>query len=88
LLHDLGEGLADDVAEGDAAPSEWRTPPLWGLGLVPEVNGALALLHDGRAHTWEEAILWHDGEAEAARATYETLSAEDRAAIAAFLASL
>ncbi|MCU0676155.1 MAG: c-type cytochrome [Myxococcota bacterium] len=88
LLHDLGEGLADGVAEGDAAPSEWRTPPLWGLGLVPEVNGALALLHDGRAHTWEEAILWHDGEAEAARATYETLSAGDRAAIAAFLASL
>lgn len=88
LLHDLGDGLDDGVAEGDASSFEWRTAPLWGLGLVPEVNGALALLHDGRASTWDEAILWHDGEAAAARGAYETLSAEERAAIGAFLGSL
>ena len=61
LLHDLGERLADHRKEGDAGPREWRTPPLWGLGLVPVVNGTRFLLHDGRARDLDEAILWHDG---------------------------
>lgn len=88
LLHDLGDGLADHRPEGDATGREWRTPPLWGLGLLPTVNGHQRLLHDGRARGVAEAILWHGGEAAASSAAFRALPASDRAALAAFLNSL
>lgn len=88
LLHDLGEGLADGRPEGLASGTEWRTPPLWGLGLVRVVNGHDRLLHDGRARGVDEAIRWHGGEADAARARYESLSTEDRAAVVRFVESI
>jgi CxxC motif-containing protein (DUF1111 family) len=88
LLHDLGPDLADDRREGDASGREWRTPPLWGVGLVETVNGHTRFLHDGRARNLEEAILWHGGEAEASRERYRSLPANDRAALLAFLGSL
>lgn len=88
LLHDMGEGLADGLAEGDASGSEWRTPPLWSLALVREVNGTLRLLHDGRAENWDEAIRWHDGEGSEAREAYTALSEEESDALHAFLESL
>jgi CxxC motif-containing protein (DUF1111 family) len=88
LLHDLGPGLADQKQDGDAAPAEWRTPPLWGLGLVPVVNGRMALLHDGRARDFAEAILWHGGEAQAAREAFRCADADARAALIRFLSSL
>jgi len=88
LLHDMGEGLADGRPDHDASGSEWRTPPLWGLGLVPVVNGHDRLLHDGRARGFAEAILWHGGEAEAAREAFRTADQTERDALLAFLASL
>ena len=88
LLHDLGEGLADDRRDGEASGREWRTPPLWGLGLLKVVNPDARFLHDGRAATIEEAILWHGGEAEASRARFMQLDADERAALLAFLESL
>lgn len=91
LLHDMGPGLADGRPEHEATGSEWRTPPLWGLGLLGVVtgsDGAATLLHDGRARTPEEAILWHGGEAEASRERFRHLPAADRAALLRFLASL
>jgi CxxC motif-containing protein (DUF1111 family) len=88
LLHDMGEGLADGRPDHGANGREWRTPPLWGLGLVPVVNGHDRLLHDGRARGFAEAILWHGGEAEAAREAFRTAPAGERAALLAFLASL
>jgi CxxC motif-containing protein (DUF1111 family) len=88
LLHDLGEGLADGRADFEAGPSEWRTPPLWGLGMLEKVNGHRYLLHDGRARGFEEAILWHGGEGSAAMEAYRRSSADDRAAVLAFLESL
>ena len=88
LLHDLGEGLSDDRPSFEAAGREWRTPPLWGLGLVPTVNGHGLLLHDGRARSVTEAVLWHEGEAAAARKRFVNLPAGDRAALAAFVESL
>jgi CxxC motif-containing protein (DUF1111 family) len=89
LLHDLGPGLADGRPDGDANGSEWRTAPLWGLRLVPEfLGGREFYLHDGRALTLDEAILWHGGEAQAARDRYEALSVGDRADLLAFLRSL
>jgi CxxC motif-containing protein (DUF1111 family) len=88
LLHDLGEGLADNRPEFDATGREWRTPPLWGLGLVQTVNGHLNLLHDGRARGFEEAILWHGGEAEAAREAFRLAPKSSRDALIAFLSSL
>lgn len=81
LLHDLGEGLADGVAEGAASPSEWRTPPLWGIGLTRKVLGEEVYLHDGRARSLEEAILWHGGEAEEAKRRFMALPKEDREAL-------
>ena len=66
LLHDMGPGLADGRPDFAASGTEWRTPPLWGLGLVPVVNGERFMMHDGRARTFEEAIMWHGGEAQAA----------------------
>jgi CxxC motif-containing protein (DUF1111 family) len=82
LLHDLGPGLADGGPEFEAAPADWRTAPLWGVG------GASALLHDGRARSPEEAILWHDGEAAAARRRFESLDRAERSALLRFLESL
>lgn len=88
LLHDMGEGLADGVPEHEASGSEWRTPPLWGIGLIEAVNGHLFLMHDGRARGFEEAILWHRGEGEGSRARYMSLSPAERAQLIRFLESL
>jgi CxxC motif-containing protein (DUF1111 family) len=88
LLHDMGAGLADGRPDRSASGSEWRTPPLWGIGLVETVNGHTNFLHDGRARSIEEAILWHGGEAAAAQSGFVALDAEERAAIIAFLESL
>lgn len=88
LLHDMGADLADGVEEGKATGREWRTAPLWGLGLLETVSGPVGLLHDGRARTVEEAILWHGGEAAAARDGFRSLSGADRRALLAFLQSL
>ena len=88
LLHDMGPELADEVEEGVASGREWRTPPLWGLGLVPIVSRGAGLLHDGRARSPEEAILWHAGEAEGARERFRHLPPRQRAALIAFLDTL
>jgi len=88
LLHDMGPGLADNLGEGQASGSEWRTPPLWGIGSTTEVSGGEAYLHDGRARNLEEAILWHGGEAEASKEAFRQLPAADRAAAVKFLQSL
>ena len=88
LLHDMGAGLADNMGELGATGSEWRTPPLWSIGLTAGVSGGEAYLHDGRARTLEEAILWHGGEADAAKEAFRTMSAADRAALIQFLKSL
>ena len=88
LIHDMGEGLADGRPDHSATGSEWRTAPLWGLGLLPEVNDHQFLLHDGRARGFAEAILWHGGEARAAREAFRMSNAEDRQALLAFLESL
>ena len=88
LLHDMGEGLADNRPEARATGREWRTAPLWGIGLTAQVSGHTQFLHDGRARTLLEAILWHGGEAQAARDIVTTLSGEDRNALIAYLESL
>lgn len=88
LLHDMGEGLADNRPEGLANGREWRTPPLWGVGLTETVNGHSMLLHDGRARSVLEAILWHDGEAAPARDTVIDIPPEERAALIRFVESL
>jgi len=88
LLHDMGEGLADHRPDFLATGQEWRTPPLWGIGLFETVNGHTTYLHDGRARNLAEAILWHGGEAEAAKERFRHLNAEERGAIIAFLESL
>ena len=88
LLHDMGEALADGRPDFAASGREWRTPPLWGLGLIEVVNGARFLLHDGRARTLEEAILWHGGEGEPAREAFRLLPADDRRKLVAFLEAL
>ena len=88
LLHDMGEGLADHRPEGVANGREWRTAPLWGIGLTPVVNGHSQYLHDGRARSLLEAVLWHGGEAQPQRDAVVGLSAADRAALLRFLESL
>ena len=88
LLHDMGSGLADNMGEGIASGSEWRTPPLWSIGLTAGVSGGEAYLHDGRARTIEEAILWHGGEAESAKQSFLGMSSADRAALVRFIKSL
>jgi CxxC motif-containing protein (DUF1111 family) len=88
LLHDMGEGLADGQTVGDASGREWRTPPLWGIGLTQVVSGHSFFLHDGRARDLTEAILWHGGEAEAARNAFAAANPEDRKALITFLESL
>ncbi|MGV1790205.1 di-heme oxidoreductase family protein [Rhizobium sp. A37_96] len=88
LLHDMGEGLSDGQQVGVASGRDWRTPPLWGIGLTQTVSGQQAYLHDGRARTLTEAILWHGGEAEKARNAFADLSKDDRQALINFLESL
>ena len=88
LLHDMGPDLADNRPDFHASGSEWRTPPLWGIGLVQRVNGHTNFLHDGRARDLMEAILWHGGEAEASRQTVKQMSKAERDALIAFLESL
>jgi CxxC motif-containing protein (DUF1111 family) len=88
LLHDLGDGLSDQRPSFAAVGAEWRTAPLWGLGLLHEVNGHTFLLHDGRARDVAEAILWHDGEAKSAQRAFVQLKRAERAALLAFLNSL
>ena len=101
LLHDLGPELADDLGEGDATGAEWRTPPLWGIGLGPCVTGGVAgpnqqqvctphesYLHDGRARTLTEAIRWHGGEGAASKEAFLGASADDQAALLRFLGTL
>ncbi|MDC0115958.1 c-type cytochrome [Octadecabacter sp.] len=88
LLHDMGEGLADNRPEARATGTEWRTPPLWGIGLTEQVSGHTYFLHDGRARSILEAVLWHGGEAQAARNTVVGLPTEDREALLTFLESL
>ncbi|WP_084405044.1 di-heme oxidoredictase family protein [Aliagarivorans taiwanensis] len=88
LLHDMGEGLSDGRPEYLASGQHWRTPPLWGIGLQPVVNGHSELLHDGRARNVEEAIFWHGGEAQASRDSYMALSQAQREALLAFVNSL
>ena len=88
LLHDMGDDLADERPDFLATGSEWRTPPLWGLGLVQVVNGHTSFLHDGRARDVSEAILWHGGEGEKAREAYRSMKSADRAALIRFVESL
>lgn len=89
LLHDMGISLDDGYTEGSALTSEWRTPPLWGLGLSPiSQGGKYFLLHDGRAHSIEEAILLHGGEATSSIDAYKNLSSTEKEAILKFLQSL
>lgn len=88
LLHDMGEALSDGRRDFQATGREWRTPPLWGIGLLPTVNGHSRLLHDGRARNVEEAILWHGGEAEKSKDAFKAMSAENRKHLIAFVESL
>ncbi len=88
LVHDMGTGLADNRADYLASGSEWRTTPLWGIGLFEKTNGVPFYLHDGRARTLEEAILWHDGEAKKSKWQFMELSKADRDKIIKFLKSL
>jgi len=88
LLHDMGPGLADNRPEARANGREWRTPPLWGIGLTERVSGHTNFLHDGCARSLLEAILWHGGEAEAQKEAVRTMPAADLAALISFLESL
>ena len=88
LLHDMGDGLADGRPDFLATGKEWRTPPLWGIGLVETVNGHTRFLHDGRARNLSEAILWHGGEGEESRDAFRNMSKKERDALIAFLKSL
>lgn len=88
LIHDLGEILADGRPDFEASTNEWRTAPLWGIGLTKLIHPSAGFLHDGRADTLEEAILWHGGEAHWSKEAFKQLSPEDRAALIAFLEAL
>ncbi|MFJ2536833.1 MULTISPECIES: di-heme oxidoredictase family protein [unclassified Pseudomonas] len=88
LLHDMGDGLADNRTEFQASGRDWRTPPLWGIGLTQAVSGHTQFLHDGRARNLLEAVLWHGGEAQAAQQQVLSFNAEQRTALLAFLNSL
>lgn len=88
LLHDMGEGLADGRPAGMASGVEWRTSPLWSIGLTETVSGHTYFLHDGRARNLTEAILWHGGEGQASRDAFAAMSADDRRAMIQFLESL
>jgi CxxC motif-containing protein (DUF1111 family) len=88
LLHDMGDDLADNRPDFEADGNEWRTPPLWGIGLFKDVNGHTRYLHDGRARNLEEAVLWHAGEAEGAASAFKALAQDERDALVRFLGSL
>ncbi len=88
LLHDMGDGLADNRPEAAATGREWRTPPLWGIGLTKQVSGHTRFLHDGRARSVLEAVLWHGGEAKLMKQAVIDMGADDRAALIRFLESL
>jgi CxxC motif-containing protein (DUF1111 family) len=89
LLHDMGPALADNYPEGEATGTEWRTTPLWGLGIVENLLGGTPFyLHDGRTSDLSQAILLHGGEAARAREQFANLSAAEKAAVLAFLKSL
>jgi CxxC motif-containing protein (DUF1111 family) len=88
LLHDMGSGLADNRPDNLASGTEWRTTPLWGIGLLPKTNGTPYYLHDGRARTIEEAILWHDGEALKSKQQFMQLTQADRNRLIKFIQSL
>ena len=88
LLHDMGSGLADNRPDYLANGQEWKTPPLWGLGLLERVNGHTFFMHDGRARSIEEAILWHGGEAENAKNSFRNMSKSERDALIKFVESL
>jgi len=88
LLHDMGEGLADNRRDFIATGREWKTRPLWGIGLTKTVNPAAGFLHDGRADSIEEAILWHGGEAQKSKESFVALTHADRSALIAFVMSL
>jgi CxxC motif-containing protein (DUF1111 family) len=93
LLHDMGSeimgvGLNDNYVSGLARGNEWRTTPLWGVGLQKKVNGHTYFLHDGRARNFKEAILWHGGEGEASKNLFKAMSRQDREALILFLSSL
>ncbi|MVM31495.1 c-type cytochrome [Spirosoma sp. HMF4905] len=88
LLHDMGASLADNRPDFEATGTEWRTPPLWGIGLQKTVSKHTYMLHDGRARNVEEAILWHGGEAENSKNKYMKLAKEDRAKLLKFIDSL
>ncbi len=88
LLHDMGSALSDNRPDYLASGNEWRTAPLWGIGLLGIVNGSTYYLHDGRARSAEEAILWHGGEAANAKSNFMNLSAQDRNKLLKFIASL
>jgi CxxC motif-containing protein (DUF1111 family) len=88
LLHDMGEELADGRPEFMAGPRDWRTAPLWGIGLSQQVNGSTNFLHDGRARNVLEAILWHGGEAKKSRDAFASMSKDERETIIYFVNSL
>ncbi|HNP20096.1 MAG TPA: di-heme oxidoredictase family protein [Fulvivirga sp.] len=88
LLHDMGDGLADNRPDFLATGNEWRTAPLWGIGMIKTVNKHTFLLHDGRARNIEEAILWHGGEAQQSKMEFTELNKFDREAVIKFLESL
>ena len=88
LLHDMGPGLADHRSDGIANGNEWRTPPLWGIGLTQVVGGHTNFLHDGRARNLEEAIMWHGGEGRSSKDGYAKLSKKDKEKLLLFLNSL
>ena len=88
LLHDMGEALSDGRQDFQASGSEWRTSPLWGLGLSQAVSGSTAMLHDGRARNLTEAILWHGGESSASREAFRSMARDDRQRLLKFLESI
>jgi CxxC motif-containing protein (DUF1111 family) len=88
LLHDMGADLADGRPDFKASGNDWRTAPLWGLGLAERVNRGMFLLHDGRARNAEEAILWHGGEAQKSSDRYKKLSVLDRQSLLRFVNSI
>jgi CxxC motif-containing protein (DUF1111 family) len=88
LLHDMGPELADNYPQGRASAQEWRTAPLWGLGLLGSIDPNVRFLHDGRARTLEEAILWHGGQGQASRERFKAMSVDERRQLLDFLKSL
>lgn len=88
LLHDMGKELADNRPDFEANGQEWKTPPLWGIGLIKTVNKHTNLLHDGRARTMEEAVLWHGGEAQKSKDKFAQLPKNQRDKLIKFLESL